>query len=305
MHFTDHSMQEILSWMLAQSCDPIEFTLLDPDVARLYGGTPFACAGTTYRYHSYRSLCDLAEIVRCVMLTPKKLDDCRVRIRFARLRPQESFHSASVTTLQEKYGADSPYAAIRKSEEPAFLDAYLRALRQVKLSKRARILDLGINRGDEFEVMRRELGDEAFTCKTLVGIDHSASAIDAARARFGDHVCLHVSDINAIDTLHLKPFDLIVSIGTLQSPSIALKSFVMHLVQNYLTCNGALIFGFPNCRWMDGEMLYGAKAPNYNFSEQSLLYNDVIFCKKYLQQHRFRVTLSGKHYLFLSATKLT
>ena len=125
-----------------------------------------------------------------------------------------------------------------------------------------------------------------------------------ARERFGSNVALHVNDINTIDALDLGAFDLIVSIGTLQSPGINMKPFLMHLVQNYLEPGGALILGFPNCRWIDGEMLYGAKAPNYPFSEQSLLYNDVMFCKKYLQQHKFRVTLTGKQYLFLTATKI-
>ncbi|MBN2894384.1 MAG: methyltransferase domain-containing protein [Campylobacterales bacterium] len=304
MHFTDHTMQEILAWIEQQEGEQMAFSVLDPDHARLYGGTPVDCEGVRYRYRSYRSLCDLAEAAHCVMRTPIKLDRCRVRITFERLRRAESFHIAPTESTQEKYGSASPYALIHKNEEPAFLDAYLRALRLTGITQRERILDLGINRGDEFEVIRREIGDEAFTCKEFVGIDHSASAIDAARSRFGSNVALHVSDINAIDDLHLEPFDLILSIGTLQSPSIPFKSFVMHLVQNYLTCKGALILGFPNCRWIDGEMIYGAKAPNYNFAEQSLLYGDVMFCKKYLQQHRFRVMLHGKHYLFLSAVKI-
>jgi len=77
-----------------------------------------------------------------------------------------------------------------------------------------------------------------------------------------------------------------------------------YMIQNHLTSGGALILGFPNCRWSDGEMLYGAKAPNYSTSELSLVIKDIYFCKKYLQQHRFRVTLSGKEYLFLTATRL-
>jgi hypothetical protein len=78
----------------------------------------------------------------------------------------------------------------------------------------------------------------------------------------------------------------------------------MDIIQNYLEKDGALIMGFPNCRWYDGQMIYGASAPNYNFSEMSILYNDVIFCKKYLQQKKFRVTLTGKEYIFLTATSI-
>jgi len=117
-------------------------------------------------------------------------------------------------------------------------------------------------------------------------------------------VTFHVHDINHLEALELGRFDLIVSIGTLQSPGVDFKPLFMALVQEYLAPGGAVILGFPNCRWMGGEMLYGAKAPNYAFSEQSLLYKDVYFCKKYLQQKKFRVTLSGKPYLFLAATPI-
>lgn len=78
----------------------------------------------------------------------------------------------------------------------------------------------------------------------------------------------------------------------------------MSLVQNYLEDKGSVILGFPNCRWIDGEMIYGAKAPNYVYSELSILFNDVIFCKKYLQQKKYRVTITGKDYIFLTATSI-
>ena len=139
----------------------------------------------------------------------------------------------------------------------------------------------------------------------FVGIDHSKSAIDYAKGVFPEeNVTFHAEDINVLDTLELGRFDLLISIGTLQSPSINFKPFFMSLVQNYLEKDSAIILGFPNSRWVGGEIIYGAKAPNYVMSEQSLLYNDVIFCKKYLQQKKFRVTITGKQYVFLTATKI-
>ena len=54
---------------------------------------------------------------------------------------------------------------------------------------------------------------------------------------------------------------------------------------------------------MGGELIYGAKVPNYEYSEMGVLYSDVIYCKKHLQQKKFRVTLTGKDYLFLTGTK--
>jgi hypothetical protein len=139
----------------------------------------------------------------------------------------------------------------------------------------------------------------------LVGVDHSKSAIHYAKSCFPEeNVTLYAHDINDLERLKLGKFDLLISIGTLQSPGINFKPFLMSLVQNYLEKDAALILGFPNSRWIGGEMIYGAKAPNYAMSEMSLLFNDVIFCKKYLQQHKYRVTLTGKQYIFLTATKI-
>jgi len=140
----------------------------------------------------------------------------------------------------------------------------------------------------------------------LVGVDYSKTAIAYAKENFREkNVCFYREDINRLESLNLGRFDLFISIGTLQSSDIHFKPFFMEVVQNYLNQeDAALILGFPNSRWRGGEMVYGAKAPNYVMSEMSLLFNDVIFCKKYLQQKRYRVTLTGKQYIFLTATKI-
>jgi hypothetical protein len=190
-------------------------------------------------------------------------------------------------------------------EEPAFLYYYTQALQNVKLSHRKSVLNLGINTGDEFSVIKNSLDAKSYANMELVGIDHSQTAIAYAKSCFPEeNVMFHAHDINDLQNLNLGKFDLLISIGTLQSPSINFKPFFMSLVQTYLEKDAAIILGFPNCRWVGGEMIYGAKAPNYSMSEMSLLLNDVIFCKKYLQQHKYRVTLTGKQYLFLTATKI-
>ena len=191
-------------------------------------------------------------------------------------------------------------------EEPSFLYYYLQALNNVKIGEKSRILNLGINRGDEFLVIKELIDTHTYEKIDFTGIDHSESAVNYAKEVLPEkNVHLYTEDINALDNLDLGVFDLIVSIGTLQSPGINFKPFLMDLVQKHLDKEqGALILGFPNSRWIGGEMIYGAKAPNYAMSELSLLFNDVIFAKKYLQQHKFRVTLTGKEYIFLTATKI-
>ncbi len=302
--FTSETIQEILQWLYTQKDHTVKFEVLNPDLGRgRYAGSLITIDGKNYRHRSYKAWSDLAELLFCRIMTPKIAAEHTVIICFEKLDLDSSFHKSHDT--EDKYGAGSPFYAIQKNEEPAFIVPYLRALEAVKIDKRERILSLGINRGDEFETIRSLIGDSAFGSKTFIGIDHSESAIKDARERFSSAKTLfYEKDLNDLDSLQLKRSDLIISIGTLQSPGINFKPFFMYLIQNHLNPDGAVILGFPNCRWMDGEMIYGAKAPNYNYSEQSLLYNDVMFCKRYLQQHKFRVTLTGKDYLFLTATKI-
>lgn len=252
--------------------------------------------------HSYKTWIDLAQILKCKMLTPQIVDETRVVIRYKKLS-QDSFHAIDADK-EEKYGISSIFAQIQKNEETAFIYHYAQALKNVKIENRLRILNLGVNNGDEFEVIERLTTN--FDALELVGIDYCDSAIESAKKRFSDrkNVRFLQADIKELNALELGKFDLIISIGTLQSSNLNLKEVFMSIVQNQLHPEGAIILGFPNCRWIDGEMIYGAMMRNYNYSEMSNLYKDVVFCKKYLQQKKFRVTITGKDYIFLTATSI-
>ena len=283
-----------------QNHNQISFHVLNPDItSTLFSGERITIKNRIYLYRGYKAWINLAELLYCRILTPIKIDDTIIELTFQKLNLSNSFHNSKIKDKTEKYGVNSQFFAINKNEEPTFLWAYKRALESVKIQNRTDILNLGINRGDEFELIPN------INKNRIVGIDHSQSALDIAQKRFGaDEYTFIRQDINDIDKLNLGRFDLIISIGTLQSPSINFKPFFMSLVQNYLTNNGAVILGFPNSRWIDYELIYGAKAPNYSYSEMSLVFNDVIFCKKYLQQKKFRVTITGREYIFLTATKI-
>jgi len=307
---TTQSMQDLMMWFATQTSELkagecISFKVLNPDIGEGYAGEILDIEGKAYIYRGYKSWTDLAELLMCKMMTPEKSTHPLVKLTFKKLETQSSFHMESPSSKEEKYGVDSHFSQIHKMEEPAFLYYYAQALKNVKLSQRASVLNLGINTGDEFSVIKKSLDINTYENMNLVGIDHSQTAIAYAKSCFsGDNVIFHAHDINDLESLNLGRFDLLISIGTLQSPSINFKPFFMSLVQNYLEKDAAIILGFPNSRWVGGEMIYGAKAPNYAMSEMSLLFNDVIFCKKYLQQHKYRVTLTGKQYIFLTATKI-
>ena len=308
-NFSTLSMLEILTILQEQLAqlnanDTIKFQTINPDIVDgIYSGNTLEIDKESYIYYSYKSWSDLANILKCKMLTPIAIDTNFVQIRYKKLHQDKSFHS-SQDSIEVKYGQDSIFSQIQKMQEPAFLHYYVQALKNVTINKRTRILNLGVNSGDEFEMIQKVSSN--FENLELVGIDYCPSAIETAKEKFHhfSNVQFFTHDINNLNALDLGRFDLIISIGTLQSSNLEFNPLFMSLVQNQLKNDGAIILGFPNCRWIDGELIYGARVKNYPFSEMSLVYKDVIFCKKYLQQKKFRVTITGKEYIFLTATSI-
>jgi len=309
--FTTEPLREIEGWLAARleggaGGSRVSFLAPDPDLgAAAYAGETVLVEGSAARHRGYRAWVDLAELLGCRMLTPRECpgDPGMVRLVFEKLDASDSFHDDHTADVTEKYGEASRFARIDKLEEPSFLLGLRGALRAVGVGPGSRVLDLGINAGDEFELLRGILGGDAFASLELVGVDHCASAVAVAAARFrapAHRVLLH--DINRLGDLDLGRFDLIMSVGTLHSPGIEDgNGLLMRLVQENLARPGALILGFPNCRWIGGEAVYGARTRNYSHPELSLLFKDVGFCRRYLQQHRFKVTVTGKSYVFITA----
>jgi SAM-dependent methyltransferase len=282
----------------------ISFSAFNPDLkTSIYSGTTLIIDNKKYIYRGYKAWVDLAHSLHCRMLTPIVSSKYEVTIRFEKLNSDDSFHT-QIVDKEEKYGVNSIFSKIYKNEESSFLLHYLKALQNVDINRRKRVLNLGVNSGDEFEVIKEYASQ--FKNLEIVGVDYSKSAIESAKERFKNdaNITFYQHDINELASLKLGEFDLIITIGTLQSSNLEFNPLLMSIVQNQLKRDGAIIIGFPNCRWVDGEMIYGAKVKNYPFSEMGLLYKDVIFSKKYLQQKKFRVTITGKDYIFITATSI-
>lgn len=282
----------------------LSFKVLNPDCSSsTYNGNVVLHDSHEYIYRGYKTWLDLAQQLQCRMLTPVIIDEYFVIIKYEKLNSDVSFHKQDVEK-EDKYGKNSIFSLIHKNEEAAYLYYYLQALKNVKIDTRVRILNLGVNSGDEFQAIIETA--ENFESLELVGIDYCTSAIESAQEKFKEYKNIRFiqADINTLENLELERFDLVISIGTLQSSNLEFNKLLMSIVQNQLKRSGAMILGFPNCRWIDGEMVYGAKVKNYAFSEMGLLYKDVIFSKKYLQQKKFRVTITGKDYVFLTGTSI-
>ena len=63
------------------------------------------------------------------------------------------------------------------------------------------------------------------------------------------------------------------------------------------------MLGFPNSRFRDGEVVYGARVRNLREPDLSLLVKDLSFYRRYLHQHGFRTFLGGKYDLLLTAVR--
>ncbi|HEX5063297.1 MAG TPA: class I SAM-dependent methyltransferase [Kofleriaceae bacterium] len=294
------SLPDVIAHLRAAAGPTVEVDVTDPDLGRgTYAGESVAHAGVVYVHRPFRVWVDLAERLGFRLLTPRPLAPPLVRLVFerldraARLRPDTG-------DATEKYGANSEFARISKLEDPGFVIDMADALARVAPDPNARVLDLGVNTGDELALLMTL--SPALRTATLVGIDHSASAIARARERFAGapNVQLHEADLSTLGALDLGRFDLVLSIGTLQSPGIDDREVVRQIVQNHLAPTGAVIIGVPNCRYLDGEVEYGTRMKNFTQPELGLLVKDVAFYRKYLQQHHRQVYVTGKHYILVT-----
>lgn len=305
--FTNEPLIVIFDWLESQLCADsssgkvITFQVPHPDLG------VGSYAGETAQGAKHRSLknwLDLAEKLDCHFLTPIESNDREVVLRFKPMAKTNNWHDNTPSKDKEKYGTDTEYARVNKLEEASFLFDYREALKWLKIPAGAKMLALGVNRGDELAALQSIVGDVIFDGLQFTGVDVSASAIAVAGKRFsGDWHRFYCHDLNQIDELDLGKFDCILSIDTLQSPGIDGQALLRTLMQKHCTTNGRILFGFPNCRHLDGEIKYGAKVKNYATPELSLLFKDVGFYKRYLQQHRFRVKISGKYTVFVAAMR--
>jgi len=101
--------------------------------------------------------------------------------------------------------------------------------------------------------------------------------------------------------LGLGRFELVIAIGMLQSGELDDRALLRRLVQDHLAPAGAVILGVPNCRYVDGEISFGARMRNFSQPELGLVIKDIAFYRKYLQQHHRKVFVTGRNYLFVTA----
>ncbi len=282
----------------------LEIVAADPDLfPGAYDGELVDVDGRLYRARSYKGWLDLAETLNLSMLTPKPREPPHVLLRFRRLDPKRA-QPAETDAAVEKYGPGSEFARIEKYEEPHFLHDMIRALEWIGLGKNSRVLDLGANRGDGWMFLRRFAPEGIADSLSYVGVDHSPSAIAAARNRFPATGSTFIEDdVNRLASLNLELFDLVLCLDLLQSPSVDSQAALSWLTKRGIAAKGGLIIGLPNARYLDGQIKYGGRLKRVAESELSLVVKDAAGYRRLLQRRGFSVRVFGKYETLIVARR--
>ena len=281
----------------------VSLRVLDPDRGwGRYAGERVVVEGRERVHRPWRVWVDLAERMGLRLGTPRADAEGLVRIELSPLDERATWEPGEGVAASEKYGIGSGYQRISKGEEPGLVLDLADALGRVGLGEGARVLALGVNDGDELGLLAT-LWPELGRSGVFVGVDHSASAIAVARERFaGERYRFVEADLAELPGLELGGrFDLVVCLNTLQSPGVDDRAVLRHVVQERLSAVGSVILGIPNCRYLDGEVLHGARVKNLREAELSLVIDGVAFYRRYLHQHRRRVYVTGKHTVLVTA----
>ncbi len=257
----------------------------DPDLGvGLYAGE----SGPVGRHRPWGVWTDLADVLDAHLLIGERQPGGQRHLTFRR-------RAGRLETAQD-YGAESEFARVDKLEDPVFLLTLVEALRRVGPPEAGRVLALGTGSGRELDALAL-----AFPGRRLdvLGLDLDASALAAAQARHPDFAFLQ-QDIGALPP-ELGRFDLVLALSVLQSPRVGLDAVLRSLHRSHLTSGGGLVLGFPNARYSGGELSYGARLRNFERPDLSLLMADVAQARRYLNKHGYKVFVTGKYEVLVTA----
>jgi SAM-dependent methyltransferase len=287
LRVTDEPLTEIIAYVARELADHAraELVIRDPDV------TSGAYAGE-HGHRPWRVWTELADALATRLAI--RADANGFALTFTVLDRERTLEHGDHA---EAYGADSVFARVHKLEDPSFVIDLRDALARARLPATASVLAVGSNRGDELALIY-----EAAPAARVTAIDHSASALAIGRERW-PRATFQLADV--AQPLDHGRFDLVIAIGMLQSGKLDDRALLRRLVQDHLAPTGALIIGVPNCRYLDGEVSYGARMRNFTQPELGLVVKDIAFYRKYLQQHHRQVFVTGRNYLFVTGVCAT
>lgn len=262
-------------------------TVPDPDLGLgLYAGERTA-AGI---HRPWQVWTDLADLLGAHLLTPERQAGGQVQLRLRAQTPAPDPDAAG-------YGTAGNWTRVDKLEDPVFLFTLVEALRRAAPPVGGRVLALGVNTGRELDALPIALPDRALE---VVGLDLDESALAAARERHPAATFL-ARDVNTLPASDLGRFDLVLALSLLQSPGVRPDVLLSALRREHLTPGGSLILGFPNARYRDGRLSYGARTRNFARPDLSLLAADVTHVRRGLHKQGFKVYVTGKYEVLVTA----
>lgn len=199
---------------------------------------------------------------------------------------------------KQGYDPQGEWGRVYKIEDPFFCQSLNESLERVAdIHSVPRILALGMNDGRELELIERR-----FTHCELLGIDREPAAIIRAAQRWKHQKQWHwkLGDINHLPQ-DIGQFDLIWCLSVLQNPSIRIDQWLAQIRKYHLHSQTAFILGFPNAKYRAGILSYGARMKNYARPDLSLITADLTDLRRRLQKIGYRVYITGKYELTLTA----
>nr|WP_184028681.1 class I SAM-dependent methyltransferase [Deinococcus budaensis] len=269
------------------SAGEVAFSVPDPDLGLgLYAGE--AAAHGLHR--PWPVWTDLADLLGAHLLTPDRLEGGRVRLRLRAWADVPDPDAAG-------YGAGGEWGRVDKLEDPVFLFTLVEALRRVDPPAGGRVLALGVNRGRELDALALAFGKRELE---VLGLDLDETALAAARAQH-PAATFRAFDVTTLPAPQLGRFDLVLALSLLHSPSIRQDVLLAAVCRQHLTPTGGLILGYPNARYRDGTLSYGARVRNFARPDLSLLAADVTDARRGLQKRGFKVFVTGKSEVLVTA----
>jgi hypothetical protein len=271
--------------------DPeIGCAVFDPDLGRgLHAGELVNHGEDRYVHRPWRTWVELAERLGLRLLTPRAHATASqlVVLRFERLTPAIAARPRG-EDLTERYGLGSSYARISKLEDPGFVIDLGEALARCALGPAPRILDLGVNIGDE-----------------LALIGHHAPELDLRRSSASTTASAIAAMVSHQLPVHRGRPQCAARLGLgvrSRDPPARFRAGIVTASCVSRPTPSPRRRGDPGSGpAATRRRVDGTRMKNFRQPELGLLVKDIAFYRKYLQQHHRQVFVTGKYYLLVTA----
>ncbi len=208
--------------------------------------------------------------------------------------------ASSESDIAERYGETSNYRRFDRLEEPETADDLYYAAARLHPRPGERVLALGVNDARELEMFAPPVRDEI----ELWGIDHSPSAIAAARQRLPAHAQRMLeAGLAELPALGLPRFDVVLMLNVLQCTSVDRDRLLSDL-KPLLASDARLLASIPNCHFGARDILRRPLLRDDPRHDRSLVHKDLRYLTRELYRSGFRTVESfGTYDAFLLARR--